>query len=192
MMRPVPGKTRQLLQEIVERLNRLEHEAELLRTVFIVKEPNTGLAAEAYDGLRKQVAASAAERRSHLAQLASMAVAVRRASSVEDVRPQVQEWMAQAGVVELTTTPHGNHPQDLFEDLEGSGFSDGQSIEVIEPAYVDRQTGVVLRLGRARSKSTTLHMTETDTEDPQVDESMEGSRDQGQANDPSAVNRQTW
>ena len=68
---------REALLEIRERVIGLEHEAELMRTVLIVKEPQTVVAAKSYDGLRKQVMASAAERRSHLNQLVSMAVAVR-------------------------------------------------------------------------------------------------------------------
>jgi hypothetical protein len=138
------------MQEIADRLLRLEHEAELLRTVFVVKEPNTSIAAEAYEGLRRQVAAAAAERRSHLVQLAAMASAVGRATSVDDLRPQVREWMAQADVTELNGVPPGAHVQDLFEDLGGEGLAGADAIEVVEPAYVDAKTGAVVRLGRAR------------------------------------------
>jgi hypothetical protein len=143
-------KTNELLQDALARLARLEHEAELMRTVLIVKEPGSALAADAYNGLRKQVVAAAAERRSHMVQLATMAVAVHRATSVSDLVPQVQEWMAQAGVVELHGAPRGWQAQDLFEDLEGNGLAGAGDIDVVEPAYVDSKTEAVLRLGRAR------------------------------------------
>lgn len=144
-----------ILQELAERLARLEHEAELFRTVLIVKEPTTVHAANAFDGLRKQVVAAAAERRSHLAQLAAMAIALRRATSLEDLVPQVQEWMSQAGVTELSAVPRGSEPQDLFEDVAGSGLAGAAELEVVEPAYVDVNTGAVLRLGRAQRSTPT-------------------------------------
>ena len=71
---------RGLLLDLADRVKALQHEADLMRTVLIVKEPNTVQAAQAYDGLRKQIGASAAERRSHLNQLVGMSVAVSRAT----------------------------------------------------------------------------------------------------------------
>lgn len=143
-------RSTRLLQDIAERLVRLEHKADLMHTVLIVKEPNTPLAAEAYEGLRKQVVAAAAERRSHLAQVVAMAVAARRATTVSDLEAQVREWMAQAGIEEVNAVPHGAHPQDLFEDLDREGLAGVVAFDVVEPAYVDTHTGVVIRLGRAR------------------------------------------
>lgn len=144
------ARTNRVLEEIAARLERVEREAELSRNILIVKEPTTGLAAEAYDGLRKQVVASAGERRSHLVQLAILATAVNRAGSIDDLRPLVREWLDQAGVRPLSEVPRGAHVQDLFEDVEGKGLAGAAAIEVLEPAYLDSATGVVLRLGRAR------------------------------------------
>lgn len=138
------------LNDIVERLDRLDRENELMRTVLIVKEPETIQSANAYEGLRKQVIAAVAERRSHLGQLASMAVALQRAGSIDDLVPQVEEWLNQAGVVRMSSVPEGARAQDFFEDLDGVGIEGGQEIEIVEPAYVDQQTGIVLRLGRSR------------------------------------------
>jgi hypothetical protein len=174
-------RTGDLLQEIVARLGHLEHEAELMRTVLIVKEPTTALAADAYDGLRKQVVAAAAERRSHLAQLTAMAVAVARATTVEDLTPQIREWMAQAGVTELKELPDGVRAEDLFEDVDGMGFK-AAGIEIVEPAYLDANTGAVLRLGRARPAAEPLSAAaaeptpvdaDTARTDPPGDEHME-------------------
>ena len=145
------GSSDLLLHELNERVKGLEHQAELIKTVLIVKEPESIHAAQAYDGLRKQILAGAAERRSHLVQLVAMSVAVTRGTSIDDLRPQVLEWLNGSGVVTLTSVPEGSSPKDLFEDTGGGGL-DGDVV-VVEPAYVDGQTGGLLRLGRARTKS---------------------------------------
>lgn len=139
------------LREVSDRLRQLEHDADLLKTVLVVREPGTVHAANAYEGLRKQVIAATGERRTHLAQLAAMAVAVARAGSVDDLRPQVREWLQQAGVVEVWTLPEGALPQDLFEDLDGGSLEGVPELDVAEPAYLDGTTGSLLRLGRARA-----------------------------------------
>lgn len=144
------SKAEDLLVDLQERLARLEHQAELIKTVLIVKEPNTVHASEAYDGLRKQVVAAASERRSHLSQLVAMAVAVSRATSVEDLVPQVREWMEQAGVAALTEVPPGHDASHVFEDVSGDGL--GGDLDILEPAYVDMQTSSLIRLGRARAR----------------------------------------
>ena len=141
-------KQTELLQDVQERIKGLEREAELFRTVLIVKEPGSVVAAQSFEGLRKQIVAGAAERRSHLTQLVSMQVAVSRATSVDDLLPQVAEWLEQAGIAQLTHVPTGSSVAEVFEDLTGEGL-DG-TIEIVEPAYVDSQTGALLRLGRAQ------------------------------------------
>lgn len=137
-----------LLRELLERVKGLEHEADMMRTILIVKEPGSLQASQAFEGLRKQVLAGAAERRSHLAQLVAMSVAVSRATSVDDLIPQVREWLEQAGVGTVSALPEGVAARDLFEDVDGHGLTGG--LEVLEPAYVDLSTGALLRLGRAR------------------------------------------
>lgn len=139
-----------LLESIEEQLRELRHKTDVLEKVLIVKEPGTPVAAEAFDGLRKQVIASAGARRSHVVQLAEMATSVRRASSIHDVGAKLREWLRQAGVEELHDVPQGAHPQDLFEDVDGVGLAGADRLEIIEPAYVDTQMSVVIRLGRAR------------------------------------------
>ena len=139
------------LQDVSDRLLKLEHAAELIKTVLIVKEPGTVHAANAFEGLRKQVVAASGERRTHLSQLAAMAVAVERATSIDDLRPQVREWMTQAGVVTVREVPPGARAQDVFDDVDGGTLEGVTRLEVVEPAYVDSGTGTLLRLGRARA-----------------------------------------
>lgn len=142
------ARAEDLLLDIQDRVKGLEQQAELIKTVLIVKEPNTVQASQAYDGLRKQVVAAATERRSHLAQLVAMSVAVSRATAVSDLVPQIKEWMEQAGVAPLSGVPDGNDATHLFEDIGGAGLNG--PLDVVEPAYIDMQTNTVLRLGRAR------------------------------------------
>lgn len=138
------------LQQIDQRLGQLEHAADLMKTVLIIKDPGSAHAADAYEGLRKQVVASSSARRTHLAQLSAMAVAVSRANEVADLVPQVEEWLGQAGVVRLTELPREARVQDLFEAADGGSLRGATQIEVVEPVFVDAQNQVVVRLGRAR------------------------------------------
>jgi hypothetical protein len=135
---------------VLDRLSDLRHELELCKTVLLVREPASPVAAEAFEGLRRQVVAGAAERRSHLSQLVAMAVAVDRASSVDDLAAQVGEWLDQAGVVEVRE-PEPDRLHLLFDDVDGGTLEGVDAVEVVEPAYVDSSTGAVLRAGRARA-----------------------------------------
>ncbi|MGQ0631647.1 MAG: hypothetical protein ACT4P1_11425 [Sporichthyaceae bacterium] len=141
------GGQEQVLLDLLERMKAFEQEAEQIKNILIVKDPSR-IAAEAFDGLRKAVLAGAAERRSHLVQLVTMSVAVSRATSVDDLVPQVQEWMEQAGVQAMFALPAGQRASDYFDDLGGAGLAG--PIEVVEPAYVDTQNDSVIRLGRAK------------------------------------------
>jgi hypothetical protein len=142
-------RTDESLAAVMAALQRLEHEADLMKTVVMLKDPGSAQAAEAFEGLRKQVVAGASERRAHLTQVVSMAVAVSRATSVEDLRPQVREWMTQSEIVEAyDCEPAQRHL--LFESIDGSSLLQAAAIEVLEPAYIDARTNAVLRTGRAR------------------------------------------
>lgn len=143
------AKEEQLLLELQGQIRDLQHQAELIKTVLIVKEPNTVQSAQAFEGLRKQVIASATERRSHLAQLVAFAVAVSRATAVDDLKPQVNEWLEQAGIREWSTAPEGKAIEEYFEDVSGQNFSG--KLQLLAPAYVDSQTEQIVRLGRVQS-----------------------------------------
>jgi hypothetical protein len=144
-------KSREMLGKLAAletQMNQLQHEAEMSRAVLMVKEPDAVRAAEAYEGLRRQVVASNNERRSHVAQLAQMAVAVSRATSVEDLRRLVDQWLEQAAVVALVDVPEGFRAQDLFETVDGVRPASLEEMVIIEPAYVDAQSSVIIRTGR--------------------------------------------
>jgi hypothetical protein len=145
------NKEEQLLRELQEQVKDLRQQAELIKTVLIVKEPNTIHSAEAFEGLRKSVVASTQSRRGVLRQLISISVAINRAKSLDDLRPQVEEWLAQAGLATLSLVPDEQEAAALFEDIGDEGL-DGP-IEVVEPAYVEIESGSLLRQGRARLAS---------------------------------------
>lgn len=140
----------EVLEQIEQRLGQLEHAADMMKTVLMIKDPGSAHAADAYEGLRKQIVASSTARRTHLAQLSAMAIAVSRASELADLAPQVDEWLGQAGIVRLTEVPPDARVQDLFEDADGGSLQGATQVEVVEPVFVDTQNQVVVRLGRAR------------------------------------------
>jgi hypothetical protein len=126
-----------------EQLLDLRAQVETLKTALIVMDPKVSTSADAYEGLRRQVAAAASSRQAHLVQLAQMSRAVQRGASTEDLTSLVNEWMHQAGLTP-TEEPH----PDYYEVLEGKpGVG---TLEVVSPAYVDPRTGAIIAQGQAR------------------------------------------
>jgi hypothetical protein len=127
------------IQRLVDKLDR---SVERIEIVTVVREPNTALAADAYNGLRKQVIAAASERNAHLYQLTQFDAALRGGATPEELGALVREWMGQASV-------------EVVEDvgLEGAfqfvGPADATGCRIKSPAYVDRVTNRVVRAGVA-------------------------------------------
>jgi hypothetical protein len=121
-------------------LDKLDRSMERVELVTVVREPNTGISADAYNGLRKQVIAAVGERTAHLNQLAQFDSSLRAGASAEELAALVREWLGQTSV-------------ELIEDpaVEGAfelvGPEDAPGRRVIRPAYVDRVTGRVVRGG---------------------------------------------
>lgn len=125
---------------IEQLLDRLDRSLEKIELVTIVREPNTGMSAEAYDGLRKQVIAAVNERMAHLQQLAQFDAAIQSGASGDELDALVREWRGQSQLdviedIELT---------DAFE-LVGPESAVGR--QLVRPAYVDGVTGRVVRAG---------------------------------------------
>lgn len=129
-------KNRELLIE-------LKAQVEMLKTALIVMDPKVSTSADAYDGLRRQVAVAASSRQAHLVQLAKFSRALQRNASPDQLSDLVSEWMQQAGLTAVV-----DPDPDLYEILEGD--PDGARLDVIAPAYIDPQTGVVIAQGQAR------------------------------------------
>lgn len=126
-----------------EMLMELKAQVETLKTALIVMDPKVSTSAEAYDGLRKQVAVAASSRQAHLVQLAQFSRALRRGVGTDQLSELIEEWMQQAG---LSAVVDPN--PDLYDILEGDA---GVGVlEILSPAYVDPQTGHLVAMGQAR------------------------------------------
>ncbi|WP_062381173.1 hypothetical protein [Demequina pelophila] len=130
-------------KETHELVKKLEREVELIHTALVVRDPGTSMSSQAYEGLRKQVVASASARQAHVAQIAEIDAALQRGASLEDLGNLVDQWLLQAGVerVQDFGDPHA------FE----STIPAGEEAEVEVPAYRVTATGQLVRQGRLRA-----------------------------------------
>lgn len=127
-----------------QQLVKLEHQLDLIYTALIVRDPGTAKSAEAYEGLRKQVIASATARHAHAAQLAEFDVALRRGASTEDLLKLTSQWLDQSGVARIDDATH----REAFETTVAPGVP----VEVEIPAYFITATGQLVRQGRLRER----------------------------------------
>lgn len=136
---------REAFDRIAEQLDQLDRRSEKMETILMVREPATGAAAEAYDGLRKQVVAAMTERMAHLQQLVQLDAALVAGADVDVTGKLVRGFIEQASLSRITDAEHPERDMlyELVEDLGGRP-------EVLEPAYVDTITGRVIRRGSMR------------------------------------------
>ncbi len=121
-------------------LRELTRQVSSLGSALVVREPATATAAQAYDGLRKAVMAGAQARRLLLVQLVELSDMLDHDVAIEDLRSFAQELRLRANLgQDLDAVAHPNH----FEVLDGSG----NSVRVVKPAWVDDQTGALIRRG---------------------------------------------
>ena len=136
---------RAAMERIAGHLDQLDRRAEKMEVILMVREPASGAAAEAYEGLRKQVVASVTERMAHLAQLVQLDSALTAGADAESVGKLVRGFVEQASLERVTNPKHAERDL-LFEVVEDLGGR----LEVLEPAYVDAVTGRVIRRGSIR------------------------------------------
>jgi hypothetical protein len=136
---------REVIDRISRQLDQLDRRAEKMEVILMVREPTAGAAAEAYDGLRKQVVAAVTERMAHLTQLVQLDAALTAGTDADAAGKLVRSFVEQASLERVADADH--HDRDLlFELVEDLG---GRP-EVLEPAYVDAITGRVIRRGSIR------------------------------------------
>ncbi|GAA4410503.1 hypothetical protein ACFQV2_03535 [Actinokineospora soli] len=128
------------LRKLEEQVDRMSRVVDRIEVATIVREPSSGLAADAYNGLRKQVVAAASHRTAHLHQLALFANAVED-GQVDGIASLVKEWMAQADLVRMDDASDERY----FDVLGG----DGDALRVLRPAYIDAATGRAIVMGQA-------------------------------------------
>ena len=129
-------------RRIPQQLAALEQHLADIEGMLLLKDPGAAKAAEAYEGLRRQIVGATAERIAHLAQLAQLDAAVQAGESTESLALLLTDLLAQAGVLRW------DNPT-----LEGA-FAlppghEGEGLQVVEPAYVETHSGRVVRQGRA-------------------------------------------
>ena len=133
---------RERLQSVEGLLDKIDRSLERIELVTVVREPSTGMSADAYNGLRKQVIAATGERNAHLHQLAQFDAALGTDATAAELRMLVDEWLGQSSLV-LLEDPRVT---DAFELV---GPADASGVRVVRPAYVDAVTGRVVRTGVA-------------------------------------------
>lgn len=142
----------QELREVVDRisgqLDQLDRRAEKMEVILMVREPTVGAAAEAYDGLRKQVIAAVGDRTAHLKQLAQLDAALAAGAGADAAAKLVRDFADQAALERVTNAEHPDRNL-LFEIVEDLGGD----YEVLEAAYVDAKTGRVIRRGSMRGSA---------------------------------------
>lgn len=142
----------QELREVVDRISRqldqLDRRTEKMEVILMVREPTVGAAAEAYDGLRKQVVAAVGERTAHLKQLAQLDAALAAGAGADAAAKLVHDFADQAALERVTNADHPDRDLlfDMVEDLGGN-------YEVLEAAYIDAKTGRVIRRGSIRGSA---------------------------------------
>jgi hypothetical protein len=123
----VLGFTRQLRQ-IDERLQRLE-------TLYIVRDPGNAVSADAYDGLRKRIAAAAKSHEHHLADVAQLHRTAVTSGSLDVVLTELGDAMTRVGLRRVESPaelPPGIGESEAF-DIDGAG----SELAVSTAAYVE-------------------------------------------------------
>jgi hypothetical protein len=131
----ISRRLRHQLTALDERLARIED-------MLLLKDPGAARAAEAYDGLRRQVVAASAERTAHLVHLAQFDAALGAGEPAGALALLAADLLAQAGLERCTDPAQA----DAFDISTGDASA---GLLVVEPAYVEAHTGRVVRRGRA-------------------------------------------
>ena len=159
MSRQQLNDVQEQLDHVLTLLDRVERSTDKMETVLMVREPSSSAAAEAYEGLRRQVVTTASDRRAHLAQLAEFELAVRGGAKPDQLLKMIDAWSDQAGLVRHTRLDDGD--VDLLFERVGDPTDPPT---VIRPAYLDRASGQVVRQGRIRHNPATEPAPPADSE----------------------------
>jgi hypothetical protein len=128
---------------LADALSDIERRLERLDIILMIKDPGAGKSADAYEGLRRQVVASAGERTAHLAHLAEIDAALQRGEGPNELSLLVRDLFDQAGLARVSDP----NVREAFEVVAG----EGDDLVVLEPAYVEPATGRLVKQGRARA-----------------------------------------
>lgn len=133
------------LERVGTRLDELERHHDNVKTILMVQSPGAQVAADAYDGLRKQVVSAMSERLTHLTQLVQLDAALAQQAAPDVLGKLVDGWLEQSSLVRVTDVAHPEAGV-LFEMVEDLG---GEAV-LLSPAYLDTISGRLIRQGRIR------------------------------------------
>jgi len=128
------------LADLERMVDQIHRSIEKIEVATIVREPQSAVAVDAYDGLRRQIIAAAGERMAHLHQLAQFAEAITPTGQATNLARLVDEWMGQAGVELVEDVGDPNY----YDVLGGSG----PELRMLRPAYRDCVTGRTVVMGQ--------------------------------------------
>ena len=147
--------------EISAKLDEIRSLTERIEAALVVRDPGTARSAEAFEGLRKQVAAASRNRRVHLSHLVTLATDIEKGANLETISRRIEDLLRESGVGRTRDTAIAG----AF-DFDGVG----DDVVVHEHAWVDvleDGSAIVLRQGRAERWSgvgpVTESMPSTDT-----------------------------
>jgi hypothetical protein len=129
---------------INERLVQIQALLERIDAALIVRDPGTTRSAEAFDGLRRQIAYAAKARRSHVSHLLALDESIRTGGNIDLIAARLKEYLKELGIERVYDT-------SLSEAFDIAGDRSGDT-EVVEPAVIEREEDgrvTVLRVGKA-------------------------------------------
>ena len=130
------------LRQIQNDINKLGNLLNRIDAALVIRDPGNARSADAYDGLRKMISAGGKGRRDHLHNLVDLAQALERGATLETIRERTEEWCDKAGIIRHESP----EPADYFIIVEG----EGSVIEVVTPAWIDKDTTSLIRKGTTR------------------------------------------
>ena len=137
------GKRRQIRQ-LSEQVSDLKELLSWLVAAMVVTDQPTAAAANAYEGLRSSVIQASRDRNRLLVTLAGLDYALDLGQEVATIQSKVSEEMERSGLTKTTATANPDFYD--FDNDRPSYFE----IEVIKPAYIDRESGALVRPGTAK------------------------------------------
>ena len=140
--------------EISAKLDEIRGLTGRIEAALVVRDPGTARSAEAFEGLRKQVAAASRNRRVHLSHLVTLATDIEKGANLETISRRVDDLLREAGVDRTRDT-------SIVGAFEFDGV--GDDVVVQEHAWVDvleDGSAIVLRQGRALRRPAVGSVTE--------------------------------
>lgn len=149
-----------------QQLHQIENLLQRLDAAVVVRDPGNARAAEAYEGLRKQLIRSSTNHRSHIAHLLSLSDSLKREASMELIRDRVSDFLAELGVKFISDYSH----PDLFEIVE-TVHGEAHSFEVLESAVIEHMDDgsiMAIRPGKVREIQGPAPEVQTKVEDLEI------------------------